>query len=135
MAVVGLMECLRGDLLDTSIGVSVLCPHLVSTQIHEFERYRMIGSEYEAAPDTVNPALRAAVSRGMDPRQVGERLVQAIRQNRLYVLTHPEIEGILRERFEAMIAALPGDPVDPARLEAERPTLHYRVYTESGEDD
>jgi len=134
MAVVGMMECLRGELAGDGIGVSVLCPHLVRTDIHQHaslrpERFR--NSESDAAASVASdPSVKALVDVGMDPFEVGRRVLRGILQNDLYILTHPEIEPIVRERFEAILAALPDETPDPARVAAEAPTLHYSVYTE-----
>ncbi len=134
MAVVGMMECLRGELAAEHIGVSVLCPHLVRTNIHMHasmrpEHYSNAG-EGRDAEAALSAAVKSMVEVGMDPLEVGRRVVKGIERNDLYILTHPEIETIIRERFEAILAALPHDPVDPDRLRVEAPTLHYSVYTE-----
>jgi len=136
MAVVGMMECLRGELAADGIGVSVLCPHLVRTDIHQHASLRperFSSSGYRAAVTArgaSDPGVKALVDVGMDPLEVGRRVLRGILQNDLYILTHPEIEPIVRERFEAILAALPDETPDPARVAAEAPTLHYSVYTE-----
>jgi NAD(P)-dependent dehydrogenase (short-subunit alcohol dehydrogenase family) len=136
MAVVGMMECLRGELAGDGIGVSVLCPHLVRTDIHQHASLRperFSNSGYRAgatAGGASDPGVKALVDVGMDPLEVGRRVLRGILQNDLYILTHPEIEPIVRERFEAILAALPDETPDPARVAAEAPTLHYSVYTE-----
>jgi NAD(P)-dependent dehydrogenase (short-subunit alcohol dehydrogenase family) len=136
MAVVGMMECLRGELAEDGIGVSVLCPHLVRTEIHQHASLRperFGGSGYNTAAatnDVSDSSIKAIVDVGMDPLEVGRRVLRGILQNDLYILTHPEIEPIVRERFEAILAAIPDETPDPARVAAEAPTLHYSVYTE-----
>lgn len=140
MAVVGMMECLRGELAEDGIGVSVLCPHLVRTNIQNHGRLRpdrfgdsgygppMVGAETD-----LDPHVKALVEAGMDPLEVGRRVLRGIQRNDLYILTHPEIEPIIRERFEAILSALPDEVPDPARVAVEAPTLHYWVYTEQKE--
>jgi len=138
MAVVGMMECLRGEVAACGIGVSILCPHLVRTDIHEHMRLRP--SKFKASGDASftasqnvesDHALKARNDVGMDPLKVGRRVLRGIERNELYILTHPEIEGIVRERYEAILAALPNETPDPQRVAAEAPTLHYWVYTEN----
>jgi hypothetical protein len=114
--------------------VSVLCPHLVRTDIHQHsslrpERFGKSGSPADAS----DPGVKAMVAVGMDPLEVGRRVLRGIQRNDLYILTHPEIEPILRERFEAMLGALPDEIPDPARVAVEAPTLHYWVYTAGSE--
>jgi NAD(P)-dependent dehydrogenase (short-subunit alcohol dehydrogenase family) len=131
MAVVGLMECLRGDLAEDGIGVSVLCPHLVRTNIYQHgslrpERFRDPEQPFTGS----DPAVKEKVDAGMDPLEVGRRVLRGIERNDLYILTHPEIGTIVRERFEAIEASLPDEVPDPRRVAAEAPTLHYSVYTQ-----
>lgn len=133
MAVVGMMECLRGEVAQHGIGVSVLCPHLVRSDIHLHaslrpDRFKNSGHAGSAASD-FDPNT-AMLEVGMDPLEVGRRVLQGIERNDLYILTHPEIESIIRERFAAMLAALPDEIPDPRRVAFEAPTLHYSVYTE-----
>jgi len=47
----------------------------------------------------------------MEPTEVGDMIVDAIVHNKLYVATHGNWRDNVRERFEAMIAAMP-EPVD-----------------------
>lgn len=124
MAIVGMMECLRGELSDEGIGVSVYCPHLVRTNIYEHAPPWQADAQDAAA-------IEERVSVGMDPREAGEYVVQGIIENRLYIFSHPEIAPILRQRYEAMRAALPEVAPDPVRVAVESPTLDYWIYSEA----
>lgn len=134
MAVVGMMECLRGEIAAHGIGVSVLCPHLVRTQIHlnvDLRPERFGNSGYASFTDMGDFDPGKVINEvGMDPIELGQRVLEGIKRNDLYILTHPEIEPIIRERFEALLAALPNETPDPRRVAAEAATLHYSVYTE-----
>ena len=102
-AVVALSEVLREELAPEGIGVSVLCPGGVRTRIHEAGRNRpaVLGG-----PDAAHAApAEAIVQDGMDPVAVGERVLRAIRDNELYVLTHPEFRALFAARAEAILAA------------------------------
>jgi NAD(P)-dependent dehydrogenase (short-subunit alcohol dehydrogenase family) len=112
-AVVALSEVLREELAPEGIGVSVLCPGGVKTRIHEAGRNRpaVLGGPDAGVP---RPATDAAVSAGMDPRAVGERVVRAIRANELYVLTHPEFRAAFAARAEAILAAYDRAAKEPA---------------------
>jgi NAD(P)-dependent dehydrogenase (short-subunit alcohol dehydrogenase family) len=103
-AVRGLSESLRLSLAPHGIGVSVLCPGLTRTRLLESE------------------GLRAAdLDAGMDPLQVGARVLEGIRCNTPYILTHGEFTAELRESFDEIIAACPRDDVpDAGRLLIER---------------
>lgn len=103
-AVVGLSETLQKDLRGYDIGVSVLCPMGVHTQIRQSERNRPT-------------ALRNATTEGdgravelighyLPPEHVAERVLRAIYANRLYVITHEEGLTPLKRRFERMAQAI-----------------------------
>ncbi len=90
-AVVGLSESLRRELEPRGIGVSVLCPMMVDTNIG-LNSARALGRESPgAAPPGV--ALQGGVI-GAD--EVARRVVRAIETDALYVFTHPEQREILR---------------------------------------
>jgi len=136
-AVVGLMESLREELEPLGIGASVFCPGLVNTNIHEFERLRparyantgyAIHAEAAAAREQFMKAN--ILPAGMDPLEVGERVLRGIRNNDLYILTHPEYEQGVRDRFEAILASFPrGEPPPPPeRVAAESRVLRPQVF-------
>ena len=62
------------------------------------------------------PGLHEA---GMDPLEIGEKVLRAIRQNDFYVFPHPEHRDELQAIFDEVIAAFPDDPVPPDRLAVE----------------
>ncbi len=133
-AVVGLTEALRSELEPHGIGVSVCCPGLVRTNIHEVEQRRpaeFASSNYKRGAEVRARFLKERVlSAGMDPLEVGERIVKGIGDNDLYILTHSEYEQGARERFEAILASfdpMPGT-VAQDRLAAEASVLRYPVY-------
>src|SRR5215471_6872718 len=102
-AVVGLSETLQKDLRPYGIGVSVLCPMGVKTAIRQSARSR--------PPDLQNPGGAESggevdlIGRSLEPEHVAERVLRAIRANRLYVITHEEGLPALRRRFERMAQA------------------------------
>jgi NAD(P)-dependent dehydrogenase (short-subunit alcohol dehydrogenase family) len=99
-AVVGLSETLQKDLRQYDIGVSVLCPMGVSTNIRTSERNR--------PPDLHNPKgpedndWFQLIGRYLEPENVAGRVLRAVKTNRLYVITHEEAREPLRRRFERM---------------------------------
>jgi hypothetical protein len=56
---------------------------------------------------------------GMDPGEVAEAELQGVRENRLYIFSHPEFRDEVREICEEMLAAMPDKAADPARLAIE----------------
>jgi len=119
--VVTMMQCLREDLADENIGVSVLCPAAVRTNIYQHEGMRpkaYAHSGYDASPEgrtQMETRIKGMLSIGMDPREVGRRVLQGIRDNELYIFTHP-MDDVIRERRDAILASLPNEPVNQERL-------------------
>jgi NAD(P)-dependent dehydrogenase (short-subunit alcohol dehydrogenase family) len=111
-AVVGLSEGLAMQLRPFGIGVTVLCPAFVRTRISESERNRAERYGRGERPTPDSPAGRLAtrlaeLSRsGLDPVDVAARAIAAIRDDDLYVFTHPEMRGEAEKRFSAIMAAL-----------------------------
>ena len=105
-------------LCQAKIGVSVLCPGLVRTQIWDCERNRPI-SEFEQATGSAADAdnmvrkegLKEAMTGGMDPDQVAECAFEAIQAEHFYILTHAAENHLVRTRTENML--LGGQPPQP----------------------
>jgi NAD(P)-dependent dehydrogenase (short-subunit alcohol dehydrogenase family) len=102
-AVVGLSETLAKDLRPYRIGVSVLCPMGVATQIRESARNRPRDLANDA-PSASEPV--ELMGRTLAPAAVAEMVLAAIRANRLYVITHEEGLEALRRRHERLEQAL-----------------------------
>jgi NAD(P)-dependent dehydrogenase (short-subunit alcohol dehydrogenase family) len=111
-AVVGMSEGLSAQLKPHGIGVSVLCPHFVRTGIGESGRNR---PERYGPTQTFDPAtpagqmlafISAGIAAGLDPADVAARVLAAIRDDELYVFTHPDMRGAVDERFAAIQAAM-----------------------------
>lgn len=93
-AVVGLTESLYRELEETPVGVSVVCPNLVRTGIFHSERNRDDGIEERGRGVEMMGFLREALSAGgIPPAGVADVIVEAIKENRFWVFTHPETPG------------------------------------------
>ncbi|MGY0499347.1 SDR family oxidoreductase [Nocardia sp. FBN12] len=109
-AVVGLSDSLRLELAHHGIGVSVLCPGPVATGIVDNTRRR----RPENAPahsrriasilDTAHESLN---EQGIPPSEVGEMVTAAIIGDRPYILTENVSAGPIRDRADALLAAMP----------------------------
>jgi len=102
-AVVGLSETLAKDLRPYGIGVSVLCPMGVATQIRGSERNRPLHLRNDTA---AKPEPVELIGRTLPPEAVAEMVIAAIRENALYVITHDEGLAPLRRRFERLERAI-----------------------------
>ena len=101
--VVALAEVLRRELRAHDIGVSVLCPMRVATNIGHSERNRPdeLGGP-EASPPVLDQGEdnQNLAGRVLDVEDVAMQVVDAIVANRLYILPHEESRTPIRRRFE-----------------------------------
>jgi NAD(P)-dependent dehydrogenase (short-subunit alcohol dehydrogenase family) len=132
-ALVGLAESLRADLAPHAIGVSVLCPGPVQSDLFESTvavrpaQLAATGSVSVTPPGTRRedtPIFATAPS----GEEIGRQVVRGIRRNDLYILTHPEIRPVLEARAAALLASLSREPVDPRRVAAAVGLLDASLY-------
>lgn len=111
-AVVGMSEGLAAQLKPHGIGVTVLCPSYVRTRIGESGRNRLerYGQAQPLDPASPAAAMVAEIARqlaaGLDPAAVAARVLTAIREDELYVFTHPNSREEVEPRFAAILAAM-----------------------------
>lgn len=102
-----LTETLCNDLKSrgTQIGASVLCPGFVNTQIADAERNRPTGLGTGASEETERMAItRMMLQQGTPPSEIAQSVFEAIEQDQLYVLPHPQWDPIVRGRVESVLA-------------------------------
>jgi NAD(P)-dependent dehydrogenase (short-subunit alcohol dehydrogenase family) len=95
--VVGFSEALRLELAEWEIGVSVLCPGLVRTRLWRTSRAVRGLPDTDVPPDDQSGRTARAE---MQPEEVGRRVLEAVRANELYIITHPEFRTALDERHQ-----------------------------------
>lgn len=110
--VVALSESLFSELrmAQAKVGVSVLCPGWVDTQLMDAARNR----PQELTDPTAGPLdpqsaavaemIRNFLKTGTAPSSVADQVVEAIRNEQLYILTHPEMDEIIKTRFDDILA-------------------------------
>jgi len=86
--VVGLSEVLRAEMEPYGVGVSVLCPARVRTNL-------LAGAE----------PLHGPMDGGMDPDRVADHVLDGIRANEFYIITHPEHAGFVKDRSVTLLHA------------------------------
>jgi NAD(P)-dependent dehydrogenase (short-subunit alcohol dehydrogenase family) len=106
-AVVGMSEGLAIKLAPAGIGVSVLCPGWVNTRISTSERNRpaSYGAEPPRPPTPLEAKLAQYVKNGLAPEVVAALVLDAVRENRLYIFTHPHMRPPLENRFARVLDA------------------------------
>jgi len=119
--VLGLSDALRWSLLPHGIGVSVVCPGLVKSKIYESDLTRPPALATDTTPADpefmrILPGLHEA---GMDPDEIGAKVLRAVERNDFYVFTHPDHREELRQIFDDVLAAFPDEPIPPDRAAVE----------------
>jgi NAD(P)-dependent dehydrogenase (short-subunit alcohol dehydrogenase family) len=105
-ACVGYSESLRFELAAEGIGVSVLCPGMVASNLSASSaRNRPARYGSQAAPAAggaaADPALAA---RFMNAEEVGPVVVRGVRANRLHLFTHLDARAQVERRFRGILA-------------------------------
>lgn len=110
-SVVTLSETLAMELKQAGspIGVSVLCPGFVQTALHESDRNRpatdetdTLSAEFRAA---IKQSVTALVTSGKQPAEIADFVLTGIRENRLHLLSHPELIPVFESRAQRIVAA------------------------------
>lgn len=105
--VVALAETLRREVRQHNIGVSVLCPLRVDTNIGTSERNRTADFGGAAASPHRQPQASSNIVMAgevMKPENVATVVVEAILANRLYILPHDDSRDLIRRRFQRIDA-------------------------------
>ncbi|WIW90974.1 SDR family NAD(P)-dependent oxidoreductase (plasmid) [Sphingobium sp. V4] len=116
MAIRGLSECLALDLADHGIGVSLLCPGAVNTNIHEAVLTRpahLQDTGYYGADPVVMAHLKQVIAVGMEPEVLARYVLEGVEANQFYILPYPEFRGTLEEVHQQVLAALAKPEDDP----------------------
>lgn len=116
MAIRGLTECLSMDLKDTKVGVSLLCPGAVNSNIHEavltrpkhLERTGYYGADPEAFA-----RLKKVIESGMEPETLARHVLEGVIDNQLYILPYPEFHATLEDIHARVMDALARPEDDP----------------------
>jgi NAD(P)-dependent dehydrogenase (short-subunit alcohol dehydrogenase family) len=112
-AAFGIMEALRVELMGSNIGTSVYSPGGVSTD------------------NMLSDAGQSVAM--MDPLEAGERVLNGVINNDLFVFTHPEFKPGMQQRFDAILASVPEEPFPEARARAQTRVLTAAPYAPEAE--
>jgi NAD(P)-dependent dehydrogenase (short-subunit alcohol dehydrogenase family) len=110
-AVVGLSESLYLELKRARLKpkISVLCPGFVDTNIINAHRNRPAELPDESpaqgpVADVINEWFVEQLKQGLSPRVVGDQVLTAIRDERFYILTHPEYQPLIEQRMKDILS-------------------------------
>lgn len=111
--VVGLSEALNPELSHLDIGVTVLCPGPVATDIvrRTAELTPRTGGpiteEQKARAEAAIEQGTASLAAGVSIDEVGDMVLKAVRANSLYIHTDRVMESLIQARTKALLEAMP----------------------------
>ncbi len=108
--VVAISEDLSASFTNSNVGVSVICPSFVRTNIVDnTEKYKMLNpGVFQPTPEIRKrynmdqEAFKKCFEEGMDPDILAEKVIKAIEEDILYVIPSPEVLPYALNRFERM---------------------------------
>ena len=114
-AVINLMESYHQGLAKYGIGVSVLCPANIKSNIAEASRLRpaQFGQSGYVETDETVASLHSIHQHGMDPVELAEHVKAAIEANALYIIPYPEAKDGLQAHYDKIVAAVLPMEADP----------------------
>ena len=105
--IIALTETLSNELKSfPDINASVLCPGPVQSRIIESERNRpekLWNDGVPAAGLVDNEQSSDLLAGAMDPAHVADQVVQSIKENRFWIITHDDTKEVVRQRTEALL--------------------------------
>ena len=107
-AIVSISEVLRDEAAGYGLGVSVLCPGVVRTNISNAHRSRPAELGGPVTPQWLTEMESSRDKRleiGIDPLEVGQLVRQAVLDDELYILPSPETRVDVEARFQEILAA------------------------------
>lgn len=114
-AVINLMEGYAQGLEKYDIGVSVVCPANIKSNIAEatLTRSAQYGdSGYVEGPEAI-ASLHSIYQHGMEPEVLAAHIMQGIRDKALYIIPYPETKDMLAAHFARIVDAIPQLDTDP----------------------
>lgn len=112
-AVVGMSEALNAELSSAGVGVSVLCPGPVATDIVQRSANAApkaglaLSDEQERRGAERRAQMTEFLKRGVSIDDVGEMVLKAVRENSLYIHTDRMMEELIKARTKALLDAMP----------------------------
>jgi NAD(P)-dependent dehydrogenase (short-subunit alcohol dehydrogenase family) len=133
-AVHGITLAMRDALAKYNIGVSCLCPANIRTNIAESIRTRPAQFSHSGfqVDDEEMAALREIYSQGMEPEELADHVLEAVKKNQFYIIPYPEARKGLELGFKAVLDALPPEDSDrEGQARRGQAMLRYRQAREA----
>jgi NAD(P)-dependent dehydrogenase (short-subunit alcohol dehydrogenase family) len=132
-AVVGLSESLRTDMIGRNIGVSVYCPGTVKSNIGEGDalRHEQFKDSGYAPAGPRKEGEASFMDVAMDAVEAGRHVLKGIKENQLFIISHPEYRDVLRARHAKIEASITNAAIDDVRAESVHFILSNAIYSEN----
>ncbi len=114
-AVVGMSEAMRQDLAPDNIGISVLCPGFVATNVFTSERNRPdalggpntagFGEGLASATPEQQQQLQQMLASMLDPAVIGDMVLHAVQNDVFYILSHADFREQLTARGDELASS------------------------------
>ncbi|MEO0438759.1 MAG: SDR family NAD(P)-dependent oxidoreductase [Pseudomonadota bacterium] len=108
-AVVAMTEAWSEELAASNIKVSVLAPAYVKTRIYLSHRNRQARYPMSIAPTPemmmIAKSSATAVTGGIEPSMLSDRLIEGLESGQLYIFTHPNYKSATDDRSAAIASA------------------------------
>lgn len=101
-AVVGISEAYADSIKAHGIGMSILCPAFVTSNLIQAERNRP--EQLGARPGNLEPILGPGFEEGMSPMTLGKWVVKAVRDEQLFIFSHPVMREMVQGHFDQVMA-------------------------------
>ena len=98
--------------MQSKVGVSVLCPAFVNSRLHDAARNRPGGLQNasDKPAETGQPVLSTSLKKDdwevLSPEQCADIVFKAIREDTFYILTHPMIKTLAKQRMDNILQEL-----------------------------
>lgn len=120
--VVALSESLHHELqmLGSNVKISVLCPGPVNTDILDSSE-RNFPPDIPAPPQlseegtVLKEAFKIWFERGLDPKEVGRQVIDAMKEERLYIITTNDFDTNIEERIKNILGRKNPAPPQPPK--------------------
>jgi len=109
-AVVALSEGWAVQLAPEGINVAILCPGFVKTHFSKSARTRQ--AKFGGPAEFPQASARQAIP-AIEPERVGERVLEAVYAGERYIFTHPDMRGLVQDRFARIMRGF--DAADASR--------------------
>ena len=120
-AAVAMSEVLYSELKETNIGVSVLCPGAVATNIIEAAKHRP--EEYGSSGDkpVIAGDVKTFLEQGLDPDAVGKLVLEGMYAEQFFLFTDPRILISVERRLERIRRGMDWSANSKALMEIKAP--------------